>query len=605
MVAAAAGHDLVSAVASKFAELHTRGELAELRPGQLRMATLIADAISTRQHLVVDAGTGVGKTLAYLIPIVLSGRRTVISTATKSLQEQLASRDLPMIRNALGIDVTWTVIKGRNSYLCKQRLTEVTEAATLPASIRRLIEWSRTTETGDRDEIEADVPDSVWRRLSVSGDQCPGRDACPQGIDCFAERARTRALGTDLVVTNHHVYAASLSSQQMLPEHDVAVFDEAHKLDEAIRQVTSTRVDPVRVARMIGRSEADALTVLREVLGPHAGRYLRSAPAGLDATLDSVRLLVSKVAAEQRALAASGNQRARRRAHSLALIAENMALSTSSGERLRWVEGTAQQPILRSFAAGSGAHQALGDSAQRTAVLTSATIGSDPLNDLGLLANSAEVERVPSPFAYETQAMFYCAAHLPDPRSKEWPTSMHAELNALIKAAGGRTLALFTSWTALHAALKELSPQITGTVLIQGESGRRELLQRFRDDVTSCLFATIGLAQGTDVPGDALTLVTIDRLPFPPVGDPYFEARRAAAGGDSFAKVDLCHAQTVLAQVAGRLIRTQTDRGVFAVLDPRLASAPYRWPLVNSVPAMRRTRDFNEVCDFLQGDPAS
>jgi len=208
---------------------------------------------------------------------------------------------------------------------------------------------------------------------------------------------------------------------------------------------------------------------------------------------------------------------------------------------------------------------------------------------------------VPSPFAYERQALLYCAADLPDPRSPAWAAAAHAELAALIEAAGGRTLALFTSWRALRAAVDEVAPKVGGAVLVQGELGRRQLLARFRADTTSCLFATVGLAQGTDIPGDALTLVTLDRLPFPPAADPYFAARRAAAGARAFEDVDLRHARMVLAQVAGRLIRTGTDCGVFAVLDPRLATAGYRWPMVRAVPPMARSRDRAIVHDFLRG----
>jgi ATP-dependent DNA helicase DinG len=588
-------------VTQEFAALHERGELTERRSGQVDMAVAVASAIVDRHHLVVRAGTGVGKTLAYLVPSILSGKRTVVSTATKSLQEQVARRDLPALSCALGRDISWAVVKGRGAYLCRQRLVEIGDASAAPAAIRGLIEWSHTTETGDRDELDTDVPDAAWRSVSVRGDQCPGRDRCPSGDTCFAERARTLASTADLVVTNHHVYAASLTaSRKMLPDHDIAVFDEAHQLDEAVRQATSTYVDPARIARMIGALEEGPLARLRNVLGPHAGRYLAHPPGGLDTALEAASKLVSAAASEQRVLAADGNDRSRHRAHSLALISENLMLSRTSADRPRWVEGTPDEPVLRSFATEAGAHLVLGDPHLRTVILTSATIGGDLGDGLGLRPDAAAVVTVPSPFAYGEQAVLYCAADLPDPRDPAWAAAAHAELAALINAAGGRTLALFTSWNKLRAAVEAVAPRVDADVLVQGEVGRQELLRRFREDATCCVFATVGLAQGTDVPGDALTLVTLDRLPFPPTRDPYYVARRAAVGANAFQDVDLRYAQTVMAQVAGRLIRTRADRGVVAVLDPRLASASYRWALVRSVPPMRRSRDREAVCDYLR-----
>ena len=593
--------ELSSAVTWEFDALHARGLLTERRPGQLEMAAAVAKAIDDPHHLVVQAGTGIGKTLAYLIPAVLSGKRTVVSTATKSLQEQVAGRDLPALRDALGRELSWAVLKGRGAYICLQRLAETEGERVTSSAHRRLIEWAQVTETGDRDELGTDVPDTAWRHVSVRGDQCPGRDRCPSGDNCFAERARTRAASADLVVTNHHVYAASLiASRQMLPDHEIAVFDEAHQLDEAIRQTTSTYVDPARIGRMIAPSEDGPIARLRDLLAPYAGRYLAHPPSGLDAALKGAGELVSSVAAEQRALAADGHYRARRRAHTLGLVTENLMLSRADTDRPRWVEGTPHEPVLRSFAPGAGAHLVLGDPGKRTVILASATLGADLAGSLGLGSRPAATVSVPSPFSYDDQAILYCATDLPDPRAPGWAAAAHAELATLINAAGGRTLALFTSHNSLRAAVEAVAPHVEGVVLVQGDLSRPELLRRFREDATSCLFATIGLASGTDVPGDALTLVTLDRLPFPPVGDPYYEARRAAAGASAFQDVDLRHARTVMAQAAGRLIRTGSDRGVFAVLDSRLASASYRWALVRALPPMRRSRDRETVCEFLR-----
>ena len=604
--------DLVSAVRAEFSTLYDSGLLRERRDGQLEMALAVARAIADGRHLAVQAGTGVGKTSAYLIPAILSGHRVVVSTSTKSLQEQISGRDLPTLREALGRDFTWAVVKGRSNYLCRQRLVETAaDTARPPAAHRRLTEWAAITATGDRDELATAPTDAAWRRVSVRSDECPGRDRCPSADGCFAERARSVAADADVIVTNHHVYAASLiASRHLLPEHRIVVFDEAHQVAQAVRQTTSTRVDPVRIARIAGADAAwDAL---RETLAPHAGRHLPGLPAPVAEALDAAGEVLRLTATRARAAARNGSpdgpdgpdgpsvSGGQRRAHTLGLLAENVALSRSGEDRPMWVEGTADEPVLRSFAAGAGMRSAVGDAAARTVIMTSATLGDDPVRELGLADDAVHGLTVPSPYAYDEQAVFYCAADLPDPRNPAWPAAAHAQLATLVNAAGGRTLALFTSWKALHAAVASVSPHIDAEILVQGTLGKRELLDRFRKETTSCLFGTVGLAQGTDIPGDALALVTIDRLPFPPAHDPYVAAQRAAAGPHAFEAVDLRHARVALAQVAGRLIRTREDRGVFAVLDPRLAQAAYRWVLVRAVPPMRRTRDLATVCAFLR-----
>jgi ATP-dependent DNA helicase DinG len=351
--------DLTQAVSDEFAALHAHGWLTEHRAGQLAMARAVAQAIADRRHLVVRAGTGVGKTSAYLIPAILSGHRVVVSTSTKSLQEQIAERDLPALRTAMRRDVIWAVVKGRSNYLCRQRLAESGQDATPDtAAFRRLVDWAAITRTGDRDELDREPPDAAWRRVSVRTDECPGRDRCPSGDTCFAERARSLAADADVVITNHYVYAASLAaSRHLLPDHRVVVFDEAHQLDEAIRQTTSTQVDPARIARIVGAAGDGPFEQLRIVLAAHAGRHHTRLPPPLAAALDAAGELVREHAAAQRALAKAGGDRAQRRAHTLALIGENIALSRSDPQRPMWVDGTESQPILRTFPARSSATQ--------------------------------------------------------------------------------------------------------------------------------------------------------------------------------------------------------------------------------------------------------
>ncbi len=610
---AAAG--LPGEVTVAFEALYGRQVLQERRTGQLEMAGAVAAAIDGAQHLLVRAGTGVGKTLAYLVPAVLSGQRVVVATATRSLQEQIAARDLPWLCEALDRPVTFTVLKGRSNYLCRQRMQEaITGNSPSPPSdeYRRLVEWAADTVTGDRDELPFEPSERTWRLVSVRSDECPGKARCPSGTTCFAELARESAADSDVVVTNHHVYATGLlASHQLLPEHRVVVFDEAHQVDEVIRQATATRVDPVRVTRVVGTATdgpdgppeelIDALARLRSTLTPLVGTYTGRVPADVAQALAGAGELVRQHAALCRSLARrGGGHRWQRVAYTCALVAENMALPLADSARVVWVEGLAARPVLRSIAPSVDTSFAFGDPTRRVVIFTSATVGPEVPKELGFAADSVRRLDVASPFSYLDQAMLYCAADIPDPRAPGWSGAAHEELAALIAAAGGRTLALFTSWDALHAAVAAVAPQLDMAVLVQGAVGKRELLERFRDDPTSCVFATVSLAQGTDIPGDSLTLVTIDRVPFPPAHDPYLAARRAAKGPRAFRDVDLRHARTVLAQTAGRLIRTQVDRGVFAVLDPRLATANYRWDLVRSIPPMRRTRDRSVACAFLQ-----
>jgi ATP-dependent DNA helicase DinG len=606
---------LAAEVADTFARLARSGVLAETRDGQLAMAAAVAEAITSPRHLLVRAGTGVGKTWAYLIPVVLSGHRAVIATATRSLQEQIAARELPRLRAALGIDFSWSVLKGRSNYLCLQRLREAGPDA-VPAAAQpeyqQVVEWAGQTVTGDRDELAFEPSEPVWRLLSVRPDECPGKDRCPAGSACFAEQARDGAAVSDLVITNHHVYAAAtFASHQLLPEHRVAIFDEAHQLDESFRQATATYIDPARIKRLAAYGGHDTnasdtefaqvLARLHACLAPHVGAFLGPVPDDISEALGPAGEHVRRLASRYRALAKQDDgQRWQRSAHTLGLVAENIALTLTDPARSVWVEGSANRPLLRSLAATVDTTTAFGDPARRTVVLTSATVTDDVIGELGISTAAPRNLDVASPFDYAGQAMFYCAAGLPEPGSPERSAAVHAELVALISAAGGRTLSLFTSWRALNVAAATVAPLLDVEVLVQGSVGKRELLRRLSTEPTSCVFGTVGLAQGIDIPGDALTLVTLDRIPFPPTNDPYLAARRAAKGAQAFHQVDLRHARTMLAQAAGRLIRTRTDRGVFAVLDPRLATASYRWDLVNAVPPMRRSRDQGTVCEFLR-----
>jgi ATP-dependent DNA helicase DinG len=612
---------LAARVAAAFDRLVDQRILSERRTGQIEMAVEIAEAIDGGGHVLVSAGTGVGKTWAYLVPAILSERRTVVSTATRTLQEQLAQRDLPLVRDALQGSLTWSVLKGRSNYLCRQCLAETaTTAGAGPSqdeSHRQLMEWASTTATGDRDELSWEPEPEVWRHVSVRPDECPGKTRCPFGDTCFTEQARRAAASSQIVVTNHHVYAAGLfSSQQVLPEHSLAIFDEAHQVDEVFRQASSTWVDPVRAAQLVRRAPVDSAAItgavaafrnLRSALAPAVGTWMEEIPDAVAEALTTARDELRGLSSQLRLHAREENvHRSQRLAHTMSLIGENLSLSLQPGEgRSIWVQGSPAQPVLRTVSEEMDMAAAFAERGVPTVVLTSATIAVELPAELGFEDDQVRRASIVSPFAYQQRALLYCAMHSPDPRSASWTGAVHDELIALIEAAGGRTLALFTSWTALESAVEAVESRIEGTILVQGTLGKRDLLERFRSDTASCAFGTIGLAQGIDIPGEALNLVTIDRLPFPPVNDPYLGARRAAKGQHAFRDIDLRHARTVLAQAAGRLIRTETDWGVVAVLDPRLGTAPYRWDLVNALPPMRRTRSRDEAVEFLRsGGPA-
>jgi len=593
----------------------------ESRPGQVRMAEAVDRAIAERRHLVVQAGTGTGKSLAYLVPAVLLGVKTVVSTATKALQDQLANKDLPFLAGHLGTEVMFSVLKGRSNYLCLQKAREVAGDDGLelaPAEVRgrvatqlrAVIEWARTSETGDRAELAFEPEPRVWAQLSTTSTDCPGAARCPCGESCFAEAARRRAEEAAVVIVNTHLYGAHLASGgYVLPDHDVVVFDEAHELEDIAAEALGCEVTVGRfralaaVSRAVAAGPAiDALAAAGDVLEPAlrdwAGRRLpRPLPAELDTVIAAASERVTAAMSAVRQAGGDDPRRARALQAGGHLSSDLQRVRSPAEGDVAWVAADAGAPVVRVAAVDVGDRlaQRLWDGV--TAVLTSATIPPRLGTSLGI--PSFDDLDVGSPFDYPHQALLYCAAHLPDPRDPGYEPAMHDELAWLMESAGGRTLALFTSWRAMQAAAAAMRERVPYTVLAQDELPKPTLLARFMAEESSCLFATMGFWQGVDVPGDALSLVVIDRIPFPRPDEPLHAARRERAGRNGFAAVDVPRAATLLAQGAGRLIRTASDRGVVAVLDPRLSSATYRWDLVRALPPMRRTRHRDEVAAFL------
>jgi ATP-dependent DNA helicase DinG len=676
------------------------------------MTRSVATAVDRGRHLVVQAGTGTGKSLAYLVPVVLSGRKVVVATATKALQDQLAEKDLPTVAASLPVPFSFAVLKGRNNYLCRQRAAEVdaggfqaslvdsgrevddrdpqdgatpggayepaAEPERLADHVRELLRWAEVSPTGDRAHLPFEPHPRAWAMLSVGPRECPGAFRCPSGGHCFAEEARAAAADADVVVVNTHLYGSHLASGgAVLPPHDVVVFDEAHEVEEVMTSSLGVELAPGRFRTLVGLARplvagargsralddvtgiADRLVeeladrtgtrVLRQPRNsrpgpgdrPHdapgsgspddepegrARKRSDSWPAGVDGTgpvsaagardavlsdlIELARTRVAVLLSEVRA--AEGDEpdpsgapgEAGRRARVLSAaghLTEDLGrLVARTEDEVAWVDGTSRWPVLRLSPIDVGPVLAGSLWGVVTAVLTSATIPVRLTERLGLDGFAVDQLDVGSPFDYRTHALLYVARDLPDRRDPSAVPALHDELGSLIEAAGGRTLALFTSRRATDEATAALRDRLPFRLYAQGELPKARLLAEFADDETSCLFATLGFWQGVDIPGRALTLVTLDRLPFARPDDPLLQARRDRAGDEAFRAVDLPRAATLLAQGAGRLIRSADDRGVVAVLDRRLATAGYRGVLLSAMPPMRRTADRRQVEAFLR-----
>ena len=649
------------------------------RPGQVTMARAVQHAIESGEHLAVQAGTGTGKSLAYLVPAarhaVAGSGTVVVSTATIALQRQLIDRDLPRlaaaITPALGREPVFAILKGRRNYLCLQRLRggpadDAEEALFDPGSVsavgrqvQRLHDWAATTKTGDRDELVPGVGDQAWRQVSVSARECLGVQRCPFGTQCFAEHARDEAGQADIVVTNHALLAIdALEEFDIFPEHDVVIIDEAHDLVDRVTSVASDELSAAAVeaaARRCGRMiEEKAVARLRDA-GAGAEHVLAETPAGrmdvlgeaLAMALESVRDAAAGCAAELRTTARNNEEEPDRlaaRRSALAAIgevgdaAERIlgAFGTGIADRtdVVWMERplaeeSARPPTLRVAPLRVGGLLASRLFGRRTVVLTSATLalgGSfEPLARQWGLARSADEPPdqspdgsphdsaddssgeaagqhslvwsgidVGSPFDHPRSGILYIARHLPPPGREGLAESYLTEIAELIEAAGGRTLGLFSSMRAARQAADALHGRIGYPLLCQGDDQTSQLVSQFAADEATCLFGTLSLWQGVDVPGPSLQLVVIDRIPFPRPDDPLASARQravAAHGGNGFMSVAATQAALLLAQGSGRLLRTMSDRGVVAVLDPRLSTARYSGFLRASLPPFWTTSD--------------
>ena len=621
-------HDVASLLQSVIDTLPN----VEQRSGQIAMAEAIAQAIENKRHLIVQAGTGTGKTLGYLVPAINSGKRVVVSTYTKALQDQLAKHDLPLLASALepfiGRSIDWAVLKGRNNYLCAQRISEIQEpkhhkldldefSPQVQSDIDKLVKWSEDTSTGDAGDLSWTPRDMAWKQVSIGSDECPGASRCPSGDVCFAERARDFASVADVVVVNTHIYGLDVATDgALLPEHEVVIFDEAHQLEDVMSSSVSMSISPGSINHVNSALRAivrdDAMSGSLQQIGNEFGGLIAQhldkriplpLPDDIQDVLNRLRLKLDEAIAGLRAVNTSDESAKQRilRGQTLSTrLIEVIDGSLTAGSRtVAFVSGSKDRPTLELTPLNVGPSLREGIWSKRTAILASATIPLAMPARIGLTDDEIDSIDVGSPFDYENSAVLYCAKHLPAPNDPRRDEAVLDEIEHLINAAHGRTLALFTTYRAMHQAADEMARRLEFKIWRQDDLPKMALVDAFAQEESSCLFATAGFFQGVDVPGQTLSLVIIDKIPFPRPDDPLLSARRDEVGRSAFNEIDIPLAATQLAQAAGRLIRSRKDSGVVAILDPRLATKGYGKQLASTLPPMKRTIQFDDVANFF------
>ncbi|QDQ14086.1 ATP-dependent DNA helicase [Streptomyces spectabilis] len=619
------------------------------RPGQVTMAETVAEAIDDGSHALVQAGTGTGKSLGYLVPALAHGERVVVATATLALQRQLVERDLPRTVDALHPLLRrrpeFAMLKGRSNYLCLHRLHEGVpqeeeeglfdqfEAAAptskLGRDLLRLRDWADETENGDRDDLTPGVSDRAWAQVSVSSRECLGASRCAYGQECFAEAARERAKLSEVVVTNHALLAIdAIEGAPVLPQHEVLIVDEAHELVSRVTGVATGELTPGQVNRAVRRAAKLVDEKVADQLQTAAEGFERLMELALPGRLEEIPedlgyALMALRDAARAVITALGTTRdksvqdedaVRKQALASVETIHEVAerITTGSEYDVVWYERHdrfgASLRVAPMSVSGLLREKLFTD---RSVILTSATLklGGDFNGvgaSLGLAPEGTRADETPvwkgvdvgSPFDYRKQGILYVAQHLARPGRDGTREDMLDELAELIEAAGGRTLGLFSSMRAAQSAAEELRGRLDMPILLQGEETLGELIKNFAADEQTCLFGTLSLWQGVDVPGTSCQLVVMDKIPFPRPDDPLMSARQKAvdeAGGNGFMAVAATHAALLMAQGAGRLVRASGDRGVVAVLDPRLATARYGSYLRASLPDFWYTTDRNQV----------
>jgi ATP-dependent DNA helicase DinG len=637
------------------------------REGQIEMAEAVANALSDRHHLLVQAGTGTGKSLAYLVPALVHGKRVLVATATLALQRQLVERDLPRVKEALekelGRTISFAVYKGVGNYLCLQKMNAddgtadselLVEISGLERDARRLREWAQKPGiSGDRDDAP-DVDRRVWLANSTSGRECVGADECRFGSECFAVNAKAKAQTADIVVTNHTLLAIEVvDSHPILPERDAIILDEAHEFMDRTTQAVTEELTSGRIARAanmvrrhmpgkLAESFVKASDGFAEAMDDYGQEYrsrideqrkLDQLPDLLAAPVrkikDAAEAVIAAISADSEIVdpdSLADRARVKGAVNEIKTTAQKL-MRMGEGQVL-WYEPTFSTLYLAPLAVSHVLRENLFTQTPVIATSATLTVGKsfDPIaRSLGILStttsedegkeesdwqvdpNNVQMLDVGSPFDFANQGMLYLPKQLPEPGRDGPSKEALVELGELIDAAGGRTLALFSSWRGVEMAdehLRRVLAELPISIITQrrGDSVG-SLVDRFAADPTSILLGTMSLWQGVDVPGPSCTLVAIDRIPFPRPDDPVMSARAAeadAAGGSGFMQVSLPRAALLLAQGTGRLIRSIDDRGVVAILDSRIVNKRYGSILLNSMPPLWRTSDGAVVKESLK-----
>jgi ATP-dependent DNA helicase DinG len=615
----------------------------EHRPGQLQMAEAVNDAFENHHHVVVEAGTGTGKTLAYLLPAICSGRRVVISTATKSLQEQLYQKDVPFLQRHFAPELKVAVMKGRNNFLCQTKMHALADQPVLKGmeevdAFRQIRDWAGVTETGDRAELTFLPDDSeLWSRIDARRDTCTGKK-CPQFEQCFLTAMQSRAREADLIIVNHHLFFADLALKQddfgsILPEYSAVVFDEAHEMEDVASDYFGQQISNFRFEEL-ARDADNAMrlghfgtpSLLRrtqrireksraffDAFPPRDGRFpftRNEREAFLEQNREAYDLLMNALKGMETEFAALTQKpeellRIARRSFE---IRQELAFLFESNEKnlVYWFERRNKGVYLA--ATPIDVSQILREKlfeAFDTVILTSATLtvgGRFEFIRQRLGLDHAKESALPPEFNYQEQALLYLPQRMPDVRDAGFAAKAADEIVQLLELSQGRAFCLFTSYAQMNDLFERVQGRLDFPLQLQGTAPRSVLLERFKTTPNAVLFATASFWQGVDVPGEQLSCVIVDRLPFAVPSDPIVAARVRALqeeGRNPFAEFQVPEAVLALKQGFGRLIRAKTDRGVLALLDTRLQRMPYGRIFLESLPRYRRTSDLAEVGRFL------
>lgn len=614
----------------------------EYRPGQLEMAEAVESALAEKRHLIVEAGTGTGKTLAYLVPAILSGKRVVISTGTLNLQEQLFYKDLPFLQQHFETPLRACYMKGRNNFACRQKIYDAEKEPVLSgleevADFQIIREWEKTTETGDRSEIRT-LPEgsTAWGKIDARRDLCTGQK-CQQFERCFLTLMHQRAVASDIIIVNHHLFFADLAVKEeeyggIIPDYSAVIFDEAHEIEDIAGQyfglsVSNHQFQDLRRdisvlahRKNFGSNELDRVLAM---VGEHAETFFSLFPAvegrtGFQAHqafiekneqeyLDVLRVL--ELTGSHLRLIKDCPEEAVPLFRRTRELAERLAVWMEAREKsyVYWVERRGRGCYLQ--ATPVDVSQLLGErlfNRVDSIVMTSATLavaGGFEFTQKRLGVPSARSLIVQSEFDYGRQAILYVAQHLPDPRTPAFTGSAAAEIVRLLNASEGRAFVLFTSYQQMRVIYDRVSLEVEYPTLMQGTGPRRALLEEFLETPNSVLFATSSFWQGVDVPGERLSCVIIDKLPFAVPSDPVVDARIRRIredGGNPFYEYQIPQAAIALKQGFGRLIRSRSDRGALVLLDNRITRQRYGQVFFDSLPDYAFTTDFNDVKGFFE-----